>query len=112
MEPTDTTGWAVLINSDLTEGRGFEMVRHVCKLEMTAKRLAHGINVQGSDGQILPVRLYRQDGRLYGPVHLEMPTIADERDQERLDEWREVLAKAEQLGLSQDEIAVLQAGRG
>lgn len=100
--------WAVFRNSDLTEGRGFEQVCYLCKLETTAKRLASGTNVQGSDGRVLPVSLFKHDGRLYGPIQLEMPTTADEREQERLDEWREVLAKAEQLGLSRDEIAVLR----
>ena len=46
------TGWGVYVNSDLTEGRGFERIKHLCEEEATARRLARGANVQGSDGVV------------------------------------------------------------
>jgi hypothetical protein len=101
------TGWAIFINSDLTEGRGFECVKAICKLEATARRLAHRANVQGSDGIIRPVELHRQDGVLHGPIQLEMPTKADEAAQKQLDAARHARAKAKELGLSDEEIALL-----
>lgn len=101
------TGWAVFVNSDLTEGRGFERVKVICKLEATARRLARGANVQGSDGIVTPVELHRRDGMLYGPIDIEMPTKADEAAQARLDAARNARAKAKELGLSDEEIALL-----
>ena len=100
-------GWSVTVNSDLTEGRGFERIKHLCTLEATARRLARGANVQGSDGVVKRVSLFRMGAKLYGPVELETPTRADERAQQLLDGQRKVREKAKKLGLNEDELKLL-----
>jgi hypothetical protein len=102
-------GWGVFVNSDLTEGRGFETILAVCKLEATAMRVAKRANVQGSDGVIRKVRLFWHDGKVHGPIELTMPTSGDEAAQKMLDRRRSALEKAEALGLSTEDLDVLSA---
>lgn len=49
--------WAIYTNSDLVEGRGVEYIKHYCLLKETAKRLAKGNYVQGTDCPIQKVKL-------------------------------------------------------
>lgn len=49
------TVWVAYTNTDCTEGRGYDIPIAACELEVTARRLARGRHVQGSDGPVRPV---------------------------------------------------------
>lgn len=98
-------------NTDCTEGRGHDVPVAVAEIEATAKRLARGQYVQGTDGPVREVELKLLDGFWYVPlraVHVIPPTEDDKRVQARADERAVVLTKARQLGLTDEEIAALQ----
>jgi len=114
--------WAVTVNEDGTEGRGRQLVTAVCEIKETALRMAKGADVQGTDGKVERASLFLiEDGpsfsRLYGPVHLTQPSVDDavlqrrnakcEKAAQRFDES---IQRARNLGLSDDDIAVLQGG--
>lgn len=54
------TVWVAYTNTDCTEGRGYDIPIAVCELEVTARRLARGRHVQGSDGPVRPVDAKRE----------------------------------------------------
>lgn len=56
------TVWYVGINSDLTEGKGREVIIGVTELPETARRIAHKRNVMGSDGNVFPGQAYKING--------------------------------------------------
>lgn len=104
------TLWAVYTNSDLTEGRGRQYVAHFCALQSTANRLAKRGYVQGSDCPVEPVRVLVLDGQRVLPASLikvEQPTQEDEAADKRLQERREVVARAKAAGLTDSDIALL-----
>lgn len=102
-------GWGVFVNSDLTEGRGFDVLLGLCRLEATALRIAKRANVQGSDGVVRKVQLCMREGKLCGPIQLKEPSAADEAAQVMMDKKRLVREKAEALGLSTEDLDVLSA---
>ena len=102
--------WVAWTNTDLTEGRGGLIPKAICKAEATARRLGKGGSVQGSDCSIEHVELFSYDGKTYGPVHVVYPSKEDERYQVRLDEYRATMAKARELGLDPDQLAILMKG--
>lgn len=104
--------WVVWINTDLTEGRGHERAVHTCQKEATARRLAHKAGVQGSDARITEERNYCINNRWYGIVHALMASKEDDREQQRIDAKRAAVQKALDRGLTDDEIAAIQGGRG
>ncbi len=63
--------WVVWVNTDLTEGRGFQVPKAICCAEATARRLARGANVQGSDGVVSREPAFTVNGRPYGPCDPE-----------------------------------------
>ena len=109
----DTTGskdaWLVTTNSDLTEGKGHRVFTSVCDIEASARRMALGRGVQGSDAHISKVKLYYIGNTLYGPINFEKPTKDDLDMQIRLQKYRDAKKKAESLGLSEEEINALMA---
>lgn len=100
--------WAVLVNTDLTEGRGRQYVKHLCEIEATAVRKAHKADVQGSNGTIVRVDLVKRNNTWFGPVEIEHPTSDDQKSQLVIDAKRKVEKKAKSLGLTDDEIAALR----
>ena len=102
--------WVAWTNTDLTEGKGGQLPKAICKIEATARRLGKGGSVQGTDCSIEEVELFLYRGRVYGPVHVTFPTRVEERQQERLDVYESVVAKARELGLDPDELAILRKG--
>lgn len=109
MEQETKDAWAVVVNTDLTEGRGRDYVKHICEVEATAERLASGANVQGTDGTIVRVKLEKRGSAWFGPVRIELPTDNDQRRQALMDTRRAVVDRARDLGLTEDEISVLRA---
>lgn len=79
------TVWRVFVNSDLTEGKGHSVCIATCKFEATARRIAKGKNVQGTDGTVRPLQVLRVDGLAWGPISITQPTASDVEDQNTLD---------------------------
>lgn len=108
--------WVVTPNWDRTEGRGPLFVSHVCWHESTAKRLAKGACVQGSDARIYKSYAYKLDNstRWYAPSKIEDMSQEDaatekaiEAERQRQSEKDAALEKARQAGLSDADIAAL-----
>lgn len=108
--------WAVWTNTDLTEGRGLEYIRYHCFLESTARRLAKGSYVMGTDSAVTLEKSYIIDGKYYHMsgcvIHptnedkkLEENLIAERNKEERK---KAVLRKAKDLGLTDEEIGLLK----
>lgn len=100
--------WVVWINSDLTEGRGFEIPLAICEIEATARRLAKGASTQGSYGRVEMIPVHKNGRLWYGPVVLKAPSREDKQFQKQLDMAYEAHAKALEAGLTREEIAALK----
>lgn len=100
-------------NSDLTEGRGFDIPVAVCKLETTAIRLAKKRYVQGSDGPVRQVEMRKIDGQWWiqsSAVHVVQPSKEDTELQSKMDAIKLALDKAKAAGLSDEDIQALLGG--
>lgn len=109
----DVILWAVSCNDDLTEGRGREYVKHFCRSEATAKRLAKRGYVQGCDCPVYAVKALVLEGKHVLPMSLISivePSVEDEKAQRRINEKNVVIEKAKSLGLTDDEIATIVKG--
>lgn len=107
------TAWVAYANTDCTKGRGYDIPIAVCELEVTARRLARGRHVQGSDGPVWPVDLLEINGKWYAPseaFYVKGPTRDDDKEQARLDAKREALEKARAAGLTDADLAALKEG--
>jgi len=105
------TAWVVESNTDLTEGRGTPYPKYVCETEATARRLAKNGYVQGSNCPIRTTELIKVKGDWcwFGPVVVQTPTSADLAEQLRLDTANKALARAKELGLTEEEIKALRS---
>lgn len=111
--------FTVWTSTDLTEGRGTERPMAYCELEATAKRLAKGSYVQGTDAKITIDEMIRIKDIWYAPHgygFIEYGTREDVEMEKKLEEERKaaerrskVLEKARSLGLTEDEIKILGA---
>lgn len=102
--------WVAYTNTDCTEGRGSDVPIAVCRMEVTAKRIAKGRYVQGSDGSVRKLELRRIDGKWYAPSHaLQViePTKEDEAAQAALDRKNEVVKRAIAAGLTDEDLKAL-----
>lgn len=111
--------YVVWRNTDLTEGRGSRYPFAVCRLEATAERLAHKNDVQGTNCKITEEPVYGVAGGLrgtiLGPITINHGTKEDALKEEEKQKQRKqkekrdaVIAKAERLGLTQDDIEILK----
>lgn len=97
-------------NSDLTEGKGWQIPFAYAELYSTALRLAEKKGVMGSDAEVRSCRGFRIGNQVYGPVHLEPATAVDQaRDHYRINREAAV-AKARAAGLTEDEILLIRSG--
>lgn len=103
------------VNSDLTEGRGFNRVLCVTQLEETARRLGKGKNVQGSDANVVQDAALLVFGDWYIQGDILEPSAADEElwkaNQEKAKAQKifdKAVERAKMLGLSDDDIKILQ----
>lgn len=112
---SEKTVYMVSVNTDLTEGRGWTYAKHYTAIEATAVRLARGINVQGTNGNVQPVKLYYINGCWYAPMPLIIePTPGDLNAEHHLQAIREnkrrrqaAIDAAKAAGLSEEHIAAL-----
>lgn len=100
--------WVVYVNTDATEGRGVEYPKAVCEMESTAKRLAKGQGVQGSNADIVHLDLIKHNGEWYGPVMIIKPSGDDVNSQKKLDIVAAAEERAKALGLTDKDIAILR----
>lgn len=111
---SDLTLWAVYTNSDLTEGRGREYVKHFCKTKATAMRLAQRGYVQGTDCPVKPVLVLELDGKHVLPtslINIVYPTAEDEATDARMVAAQKVLERARAAGLTDEDIKLLGSQR-
>jgi len=102
--------FAVICNTDLTEGRGNNYVKAYCETSATAIRLGKGGYVQGFDCPIEKHTLHKVDGNIHwlGPVIVERPNDDDRKQQVALDAQSVVLKKARDAGMTDEEIKMLR----
>lgn len=100
--------WAVYTNTDLTEGRGHEYVKHFCGIQATAIRKAKGAGVQGSNALVREVELIKHFNSWYGPIEIEHPTEDDIVEQIKLSTKLDAIKKAKEVGLTDNEIAAIR----
>lgn len=110
--------YAVWTNTDLTEGRGQEFILFLCKIEATARRLAEGNYVMGTNCRITKETIKYDDARnmwYYPGARVVEPTKQDIYDEELLEMQRvakerkdKALTRAKELGLSDEEIEALK----
>lgn len=104
------TVWVAYTNSDLTEGRGYQVPHAVCAMEATARRLGKGKSVMGSDCQVEAVTAVRIGGGPWlVPGAIEPASESDKRMQVSLDARRTVVERAKAAGLSDEEIQLLRS---
>lgn len=101
--------WVVYVNSDTTEGRGFNYIKFYCELESTALRLCKGQDVQGTDGTVRKESFPVINNQIYVPLlKIEKPRYPDEAEQEKLNKIKIISEKAKKLGLSDTDIKILK----
>lgn len=112
---TDTLKlWTVSTNSDLTEGRGREYIKHFCRLEATARRLARKGYVQGMDCPINVAEAISIDGKFFLPasmIKIEEPSNEDRAAEAFLTSHHAAVQRAKELGLSDEEIKLLAGAK-
>ncbi|MFG5862758.1 hypothetical protein [Metapseudomonas sp. CR1201] len=116
MNEHDTrTVWMVLVNTDLTEGKGRNIPIYICASETTARRMGRKRNVQGSDADVIKAEAIFHNGRWCAPVQIHEPTTEDRNEDYKLEQARqadqrrhEALQRAREAGLSEEDIAILR----
>lgn len=95
-------------NSDLTEGRGQQVVYAHAWTQATAQRLARKQGVQGTDAQVSSVLAIKIGNTIYAPTQVQRPTDEDTQKDRVLDARNRAVAKAKQAGLTDEELALLR----
>lgn len=106
-QPETKAIFIVYTNTDLTEGRGHQVPIAYAAGEATARRLAKGKGVQGSDAQVEEFEAIKHRNQWCAPFTLQQPTKADEKQEQLLAERRDALARARAAGLSDDDLRAL-----
>lgn len=99
--------YVVRVNSDLTEGRGRQVIKAVCAIRSTAVRLARGADVQGSNGQVSEESAFLVGNTWFVPGSITQPTPQDARAEDDERQIGVIKRKALKAGLSDDDIALL-----
>lgn len=106
------TVYAVVSNSDLTEGRGRPVTIAFCATPATAKRLAKKKGVAGSDAEVRAYEVLKIDEKLVIPlslVDIHYPTKEDEVEQRRIEAIEATIKRAKDAGLSDTDIRILKS---
>ena len=100
----------VWTNTDLTEGRGYQIPIAYCEKEATAKRLAKKKGVMGSDASISQYAALNCNGEWLAPIRIETSTKEDDEQQKKIDAYNKAVKKARDAGLSDFDLALLKNG--
>ncbi|RMH97298.1 hypothetical protein [Stutzerimonas nitrititolerans] len=103
------TIYVVWTNTDLTEGRGHQVPIAYADSVATAARLAKNRGVMGSDADCRRFEAVKHGGHWCAPVSIEPPSEDDKLRDEANARKAAALAKARQLGLTDDDLEALQA---
>lgn len=101
------TVYIVWTNTDLTEGRGFQVPLHICETMATAIRLSKRAGVQGCDADVRSFEAVKVGAQWCAPFVLKTATREDVQAQKQIDARNAALAKAKAVGLSDDDLRAL-----
>lgn len=104
------TVWVAYTNTDLTEGRGYDVPIAVCEAKFTAVRLARKKYVQGGDGPVRAIDMLKVDDKWYVPsaaIYIVSPTTEDAAAQKAMEAKSQALAKVMAAGLTDDDLLAL-----
>lgn len=99
--------WVVWSNTDLTEGRGHNYPKYICESFETAKRLGHGRYVQGLNCPVYQGKGYKIYNEWYYLNSIERESKEDVDLRIKREKKEEVLSKAKNAGLSDEDLKVL-----
>lgn len=99
--------WVAYVNSDTTEGRGYNYPLYVCDSYETAVRLGKGRNVVGSDAEVREEMAIKHDGKWYIPGLIMAESDKDKALRIKREAKESALEKARQY-LSEEEIEALK----
>jgi len=105
------TIYAVMTNSDRTEGRGKEFPIGFSFNKFTAYRIGKGNYVQGCDCPIREIPILEYEGKEYIYLYnldITPPTKQDIDNENQMKEKEQLIKKAKDLGLSDEEIEKLR----
>ena len=91
-------------NTDLTKGKGYKYPKAYCINEVTAKRLAAGNYVKGTDCPITEEIAMYSEGSWYAKIVLTHPTKEDKKLSKKIQEYREAIKLLSQSGISIEEL--------
>lgn len=101
----------VIVNTDNTEGRGYQYPLFVCETIEVAKRLCAGRGVMGSDAPIQKQKAYKINNIWYYPSNIEKENLTDKKNREKREAVEAVITKAKEAGLSESDIKILTEGK-
>lgn len=108
---TDTkTIYVPHTNTDLTEGRGFDVPIAICTNEATASRLGKGKYVQGSNSPIKVMEMIKVEDTWYVPiaaVRLILPTVEDTKAAIATNDRKAAIDRAIAAGLTNSDLLAL-----
>ncbi|EPV7104195.1 hypothetical protein ACV9XY_000195 [Citrobacter freundii] len=99
--------WLVVGNTDLTEGRGFSVILHVCDSKETAERLGKKKYVQGSDCPVEKSKAFLINKRWHVPGEIIPESDNDCRLRMAREKRESVISKMREQGFSEEEIQAL-----
>src|SRR5689334_17813964 len=99
--------WVAWTNTDLTEGRGGQLPLVVADKMETAVRLGKGRYVMGSDCPVTEENAVKISGQWLVPGHIEYGTREDKANREKREAKERAIAKAKELGMTDEDIAQL-----
>lgn len=101
----EKTVWLTMTSDDLTEGRGYQRILHVCETEETALRLGKKKYVQGSNCPVEKAVAVKVGRTWLVPGRIE-PESDDDKKLRLVNESRTaVIEKMRQAGFTEEEIS-------
>jgi hypothetical protein len=97
--------YVVFTNTDLTEGRGYQIPIAWSVNKYTAQRMARGEGVMGSNADVRVVDTLLVEGKQYlalDYVLLEHPTKEDKLKEQQEEERNTILTKMKELGVTEE----------
>lgn len=99
--------YLTMTNENLTDGRGEQVVLHVCWHEETAVRLGKGKYVMGSDCPVQRAWAVKINGRWHVPARIEIENATDKLVRAANEERKRVIGKMREAGFTEEEIAAV-----